>query len=77
MSSSAKCPGCQRAAGHQLGCRYRQMGTPQTAEAARRAAFVEAIEECQVYSKGATSEEARAVAMHIAVRITQRGKRRT
>jgi hypothetical protein len=44
--------------------------------AARSKAFVEAVEECQNYSKSARTEEAKAVAMNIAVRIAQRAKRK-
>ncbi len=40
-----------------------------------KAAFVAAVEECEAYSKSAKSEEAKAVAMNLAVRITQRAKR--
>lgn len=38
------------------------------------AAFIAAIEECEVYSKAATSEEAKAVALNIATRIQRRAK---
>lgn len=46
----------------------------QAAEKAKRTAFAAALEECEAYSKGAKSEEAKAVAMNLAVRITQRAK---
>lgn len=38
-------------------------------------AFLAAVEECEAYSKGAQSEEAKAVALNLAIRITQRAKR--
>ena len=44
-------------------------------ENGRKAAFIAAVEECQAYSKSTTSEEAKAVAMNLAVRITQRAKK--
>lgn len=43
-------------------------------KAASRAAFAAAVAECEAYSKGATSEEAKAVALNIAMRITRRAK---
>ena len=84
MSSSAKCPGCMRAVGHQFGCPYaksksnaklRVLAEPGF-EAGRKAGFIAAVEECEAYSKSTTSEEAKAVAMNLAVRITQRAKRK-
>lgn len=88
MSSSAKCSGCGRALGHVRGCKYAVTSVsplPAVAqqsvrdiasfEAGRKAAFIAAIEECEAYSKSTTSEEAKAVAMNLAVRITQRAKR--
>jgi hypothetical protein len=41
----------------------------------RAKAFIEAVEECALYSKSARTEEAKAVAMNIAVRITQRARK--
>jgi hypothetical protein len=46
-------------------------------ENGRKAALIAAVEECQAYSKSTTSEEAKAVAMNLAVRITQRAKKGT
>ena len=60
---------CRRQVGGTLDC------TPEAFENGRKAAFVAAVEECQAYSKNATSEEAKAVAMNLAVRITQRAKK--
>jgi hypothetical protein len=90
MSSSAKCEGCGRALGHVRGCKYAvttvgplpavaQQSVRDTVsfEAGRKAAFIAAVEECQAYSKSTTSEEAKAVAMNLAVRITQRAKRKS
>lgn len=89
MSSSAKCPGCRRVLGHERGCAYAVTRVGQGAavpvaapldgfsfEAGRKAAFVAAVEECQAFSKSTQSEEAKAVAMNLAVRITQRAKRK-
>jgi hypothetical protein len=48
----------------------------QAAIEAKEDAFIAAIEECAVYSKtAAKTEEAKAVALHLAVRIAQRKKK--
>jgi hypothetical protein len=44
------------------------------AAAARTAAFAAAVEECEAYSKGTPSEEAKAVALNIATRIQRRAR---
>ena len=44
-------------------------------ERGRSAAFSAAVEECERYSKTANSEEGKAIALNLAVRITQRAKR--
>ena len=62
LCGSPRCPRCARVV------------TDREKHAAA-AAFIAAVEECQAYSKSTTSEEAKAVAMNLAVRITQRAKR--
>lgn len=41
---------------------------------AKATAFAAAVAECESYSKGTTSAEAKAVAMNLAVRITRKAK---
>ena len=49
-------------------------GAKAALRAATTVAFAAAVAECEAYSKGTTSVEAKAVAMNLAVRITRRAK---
>ena len=67
LCGSPRCPRCAKIVTER---------EKKAAEEARTAAFVGAIEECQAFSITAQSEEAKAVALNLAVRITQRAKRK-
>lgn len=56
-------------------CKWVDAVVAATQTVARREAFIEAVDECEMYSKGAQTSEAKAVSLNIAVRITQRAKK--
>jgi hypothetical protein len=61
LCGSPRCPRCSKI-------------VTEREKAAAATAFAAAVAECEAYSKGTTSEEAKAVALNIAMRITRRAK---